>query len=115
MTDLLARFASLSPLMVWMALVAACKMTAAVVVERAVFGAQQARSRHFVQRYRPLVQRAVAGDETARGELLGSPARHRLALAWLLIEPLIEDRDPERIARTRAIAQALSVFELADR
>ena len=61
------------------------------------------------------MQRALAGDDAARAELLGSPARHRLALARLLIEPLIEDRDPERIARTRALAEAMSLFHRADR
>ena len=115
MTELLDEFARLSPLMVRAAVVAALTMAAAVVVERTAFGLQQALSRRLTQRYRPLVQRAIEGDETARGELLASPARHRLALAWLLIEPLIEDRDPERIARTRAIAQAMGVFRLADR
>jgi hypothetical protein len=90
-------------------------MAAAVVVERAAVGVQQALSRRVTERYRPLVQRAIAGDETARRELLRSPARYRLALAWLLIEPLIEDRDPERIARTRAIVEAMSVLHLADR
>ena len=101
--------------MVWAAVATALTMAAAVIVERTAFGVQQALNRRLTQRYRPLVQRAIEGDETARGELLASPARHRLALAWLLIEPLIEDRDPERIARTRAIAEALSVFHLADR
>jgi len=115
MSDLLIEFARLSPLMVWAAVVAALTMAAAVVVERAAFGVQQALSRRVTERYRPLVQRALAGDETARRELLRSPARHRLALARLLIEPLIDDRDPERIARTRAIAEAMSVFHLADR
>jgi len=33
----------------------------------------------------------------------------------LLIEPLIEDRDPERIARTRAIVEAMSGLHIADR
>ena len=115
MNSLLVEFARLSPLMVWAAAVAALAMAAAVVVERAAFGVQQALSRRVTERYRPLVQRAIAGDETARRELLRSPARHRIALAWLLIEPLIEDRDPERIARTRAIAEAMSVLHLADR
>jgi HEAT repeat protein len=115
MTELLDAFARLSPLMVWGAAVAALMMAAAVVVERTAYGVQQALSRRVTQRYRPLVQRALAGDEAARGELLGSPARHRLAIARLLIEPLIEDRDPERISRTRAIAQAMSIFDLADR
>ena len=115
MTDLLVEFERLSPQLVWMAVVTAVTMAAAVVVERAAFGVQQALSRHVTGRYRPLVDRALAGDETARGELLRSPARHRLAQARLLIEPLIEDRDPERIARTRAIAQSLSLFPIADR
>ena len=115
MSDLLVEFARLTPLMVWAAAVAALTMAAAVVVERAAFGVQQALSRRVTERYRPLVQRAIAGDETARGELLRSPARHRLTLARLLIEPLIEDRDPQRIARTRAIAESMSVFHLADR
>jgi HEAT repeat protein len=115
MTEFLIQFARLSPLMVWAAAVAALTMAAAVVVERAAFGVRRAWSRHLTRRYRPLVRRALAGDETARGELLASPATHRLALAWLLIEPLIEDRDPERIARTRALAQELSVLRLADR
>jgi HEAT repeat protein len=36
-------------------------------------------------------------------------------LAWLLIQPLIDDRDAARIERTRAISQALSLVPLADR
>ena len=54
-------------------------------------------------RYSPLARRALAGDEAARAAPgqsrrgTGSPSR------WLLIEPLIDDRDPARIARTRAI------------
>jgi HEAT repeat protein len=115
MSDLLIEFARLSPLMVWAAVVTALMMAAAVVVERAAFGVQQAMNRRLTERYRPLVQRALAGDETARRELLRSPARHRLALARLLIEPLIEDRDPERIARTRAITEAMSGLHIADR
>ena len=115
MSDLLIEFARLSPLMVWAGVVTALTMAAAVIVERSAFGVQQTLSRRLTERYRPLVQRALEGDDTARGELLASPARHRLALAWLLIEPLIEDRDPERIARTRAIAEAMSVFHIADR
>ena len=96
--------------MVWAAVATALTMAAAVILERTEFGIQQALDRRLTQRYRPLVQRALEGDDTARGELLASPARHRLALAWLLIEPLIEDRDPERIARTRAIVEAMSLF-----
>jgi HEAT repeat protein len=115
MSDLLIEFARLSPLMVWAGVVTALTMAAAVIVERSAFGVQQTLSRRVTERYRPLVQCALAGDETARRELLRSPARHRLALARLLIEPLIEDRDPERIARTRAIVEAMSGLHIADR
>ncbi len=115
MTGLLSEFARLAPLMAWAAVVIALAMAAAVVLERAAFGLRRALTRRVTERYGPLVQRALGGDETARAELLASPARHRLALARLLIEPLVENRDPERIARTRAIAQALSLFSLADR
>ena len=38
----------------------------------------------------------------ALGRLAEIPARHRLAIARLLVEPLIDDRDPARIVRTRA-------------
>jgi HEAT repeat protein len=115
MTEILSEFARLAPLMVSAAVVIALMMAAAVVVERAAFGVQQALSRRVTERYRPLVQRALAGDETARGELLASPARHRLALARMLIEPLVEDRSPERIARTRTVVQEMSVIHLANR
>ena len=115
MTWLLIEFARLSPLMVWAAVATALTMTAAVIVERAAFGLQRALNRRLTERYRPLVQRAIEGDETARAELLTSPARHRLTLGWLLLEPLIDDRDPERIARSRALAEALAIFRIADR
>jgi len=77
MSDLLIEFARLSPLMVWAGVVTALTMAAAVIVERSAFGVQQTLSRRVTERYRPLVQRAIAGDETARGQLLRSPARHR--------------------------------------
>ena len=90
-------------------------MTAIVVAERAVSALMRARGRHLEDRYRPLVAGALAGDDAAVGRLVAAPARHRLAIARLLIEPLIDDRDPARIARTRAIVGALSFTAIADR
>ena len=75
----------------------------------------QARRLRIENRYSPLVRRALAGDDAALGRLVAGPARHRLAVARLLIEPLIDDRDPARIARTRAIVGALSFIPIADR
>jgi len=115
MTDLLVEFSRLAPLMVWVAVVLALAMTCAVVLERALFGIQQALSRRVLKRYAPLVQRALERDEVARRELAKSPARHQVAIARLLIEPLVRDRDPARIAEARAIATAMSVPALAGR
>ena len=70
MTELLGAFARLAPLMVWAAVATAVTMAAAVVLERAEFGVQQALDRRLLQRYRPLVHRALEGDDTARDELL---------------------------------------------
>ena len=114
MTDLLVDSARLAPLMAWTAVAFALAMAAAVVVERAAVGVQQARSRRLTARYGPMVRRALDGDETARRELSTSPPRHRLAIARMLIAPLIEDPDPQRIETARAILM-LSGFQLADR
>jgi HEAT repeat protein len=115
MEELLLEFSRLSPRLIWGAVAMALAMAAAVILERTVFGLRRARTRRLARRYRPLVEGALAGDEAARGALLASPAQHRLALAHLLIEPLIEDRDPQRISRTRAIVQALPLIPLAER
>jgi HEAT repeat protein len=115
MKDVVLELDRLAPLMVWFAVACAAVTIAAVVLERAARAWHQTRSRHIAQRYGPLVQRALDGDDIARRQLLESPARHRLAVAWLLISPLVEDRNPQRIARTRAIARAMCVLPLADR
>ncbi len=115
MSSLLDEFARLSPLMAWAAIATALTLVATVVVERALVGAYRLWGRHLTERYGPVVRRAVAGDPTARDTLVASPARHRLLLTWLLIEPLIEDRGPDRIAGTRAVAESLSLLSQADR
>jgi HEAT repeat protein len=115
MSGLLIEVRLLAPLMVWAAVVCALTMAAAVVVERLAFGIQQALSLHVTHRYGPLIRSALERDDTAWRELAASPARHRLAIAWLLIAPLVDDRDPSRIASTRALAEAMSVIPLADR
>jgi len=115
MTELLAAFARLAPVMVWAAIATALTMAGAVVLERAEFGVHQALDRSLQRRYRPLVHGALEGDDTARDELRRAPARHRITIAWMLIEPLIADRDPARIVKTREIVQAMSLFPTADR
>jgi HEAT repeat protein len=93
----------------------ALAMTAIVVVERAVSALVRARRDYIEHRYRPFVRGALAGADAAVGRLVAAPTRHHLGIARLLVEPLIDDRDPARIARTRAIVIALSIVPIADR
>ena len=101
--------------LLWISIALALAMTAVVVVERTALVLLLARSLRIGNRYSPLVRRALAGDDAALGLLVASPTRHRLAVARLLIEPLINDRDPARITRTGAIVGALSIIPIADR
>lgn len=103
------------PVMFWMAVGFVVAMAAAVVIERSAFGILALRQSRLERRYLPIVRGALAGDEAARRLLVASPGRHRIAVAGLLIPPLIDDRDPARIAATRAIAEAAAVPAIADR
>ena len=102
-------------LLLWLSVSLVLAMTAIVVAERAVVVAIRARGRQLEGRYRPLVADALAGHHAAIERIGATPARHRLAIARILIEPLVHDRDPARIARTRAIVGALSFTAIADR
>ena len=96
----IAPFERLTGLMFRTELIVALGTIVAVIVERAVFAYWSAWRERTELRYRTLVSRALAGDDAATRALFDSPARHRLVLAALLILPLIEDRDPERISAT---------------
>jgi HEAT repeat protein len=101
--------------MAWAAIAAALTMVVVVVLERAEFALRQALDRRLRARYGPLLQRALAGDDTARIEVMGAPAKHRITIARLVIEPLIGDRDPARIAKAREIVQGIALFPIANR
>jgi HEAT repeat protein len=115
MNGLSPEFTRLAVFVAWAAALLASTVTAAVVLERAAFGLLQARSARMARRYNPLVVRALEGDETARRALAASPSRHHVAIAWLLIGPLIKDRDAGRIAQARATAKAMALFPIAER
>jgi HEAT repeat protein len=107
-------FARVAPYVAWLAVVLALSTTGAVVGERALYRIQEARRRRFEAHWAPVVLRAVAGGADAERALVESPARDRFGIATLLILPLIEDRDPARIARTREIVGAMSLIALVD-
>jgi HEAT repeat protein len=104
-----------APVMFWIAVGFAVMVAAAVAIERAVFGLLALRQRRIEQRYGPLLRRALNGDESARRALAAGSSRHRVAIAWLLLEPLIEDRKPARIEAARSVAEAISVPAIAGR
>jgi HEAT repeat protein len=63
--------------------------------------------------YAATVARALAGDDAAVRALAGSPLRHRVNIASSLIAPLVDNRDPARIARSRDIVRALALTPVA--
>jgi HEAT repeat protein len=102
-------------LLLWISVRLALTMTAIVVIERTVSALLRARRQYIEERYSPLVRRVLGGDDKALAQIAAAPARHRLSVAKLIVGPLIDDRDPVRIARTRAIVRALSIVPIADR
>lgn len=108
MTDLTLTFERVSVWMISAAAILAVAMTCAVIIERIGLAWDGARRRRVEKRYGPLARRALGGDTGALGALAASPSRHRLIIASLLIDPLIADRDPDRIAATRGLVRAMS-------
>src|SRR4029078_4553404 len=53
-------------------------------------------------------------DRAACHQRAAIRVRHCMLIGRLLIEPLIDDRDPGRIASTRDIVRALSLIPVAD-
>jgi len=93
----------------------AVALTLAVIVERIALAVSEALLRRTERRYRPLIARAMQGEAAAIREIAASPLRDRLSVAHLLIDPLIADRDPRRIAATGAVVGSLSLAPTVDR
>ena len=108
MIDLALAFERASVWIISAAVILAVSMTCAVIVGRIALAWHEAQRRHVEQRYGPLARRALDGDQGALRALVSSPSRQRLAIARLLLVPLITDRDPGRIAATRAVVRAMS-------
>lgn len=101
--------------MAWLGAALALLNAVAVVAERAGFALIEMRRLRIHRRYAPIARRALDGDESAVHELARSPWRHRIAIARLMATPLLEDRDHQRVARTGAIFQAMSLVAVAER
>jgi len=114
MTSFFFYYTRVIQVMLWVGLAMALMAMGAIVVERIAAGYWFARRRRLEHRYEPFVRRALDGDAAAEQFLVAAPRRHRLIIAALLIVPLVDDRNPARIARTRAIVQAMSIVPVAD-
>jgi HEAT repeat protein len=101
--------------LMWFSAAIALSMIALVILERVVVALLQLRRRALEHEYQPIIALALAGDQSALLKLASVRSWQRVTVARLLIEPLIADPDPARIARTRAIARAMAVVDVADR
>ena len=100
---------------VWAGVGVVSAMAVAVVFHRLAFSADHAHVRYLQLHFGPLIDRALAGDGSAIAALAHSPQRHRIALARMLLFPLVGDRNPDRIAATRTIMKAMLLVALGDR
>jgi len=105
----------LTAIMASLAAITAGLSLIAVVVERGGVLLWSMRRRQVERRYVPLIRRALDGDAAACRTMIGVPARHRLLIAEWLILPLIDDKDSDRIIRTRSIIREMSLIDDADR
>src|SRR4051794_24969281 len=112
MTVVLDAFTRISFLLLQATVVLAAVLLIAIVVERTTLGLLEARRRRLEQRYQPVVRRAFAADEKARQVLVASPSRHHLAIARIVILPLVTDRSPGRAAAARDLLRAMSFIPM---
>ncbi len=115
MTDSLLLFERAALWMLWVGMALAATLTLTVVLSRVALAWQAGRLRRAERRYGPMIQRALDGDGAALRALVESPSRDRVTIGRLLIAPLIADRDERRIAAARAIAQVISLGDIARR
>ena len=96
-------------------LIFALFMLLAVVAERSVVAWLRNRYRRIERRYASIVKRALGGDDVAVVELTKSPRHHQITIARILVQPLYENPEPARVARTREILVAMRISTLTDR
>lgn len=90
-------------------------MLLTVLLHRAALWFHDALYRRASRKYQPVLQRALGGDSAAMEQLAASPERYRLAIARMIIRPLVDDRDASRVAAARTVMRALSVERMANR
>jgi HEAT repeat protein len=115
MTALVEGFEHFALELLWAAVALAVAMTLAIVIERVALAVDERRLRRAERDYGPLIARALRNDGEAGRALVESPSGDRLAIARLLITPLIEDRDRERLATSRDLVRRMELVPVAGR
>jgi len=115
MIELLLVFERLAVWMMWAGFVLVVAMLCAVVAGRVAYAWHEERRHRFERHYGPLAARALEGDAAAQHAIVTCPPRDHLAMAMLLITPLIDDRDPRRVAVTRAMVRKMTRGRLGER
>jgi len=102
-------------LVVWTGLALAVCMAAAVIVQRIALAIHEASGRRLAERYQPVIDRAMTGDAAALAALADVPRRNRLAVARLIVRPIVDARVPTRVAAARVVFRALPIDGAIDR
>jgi HEAT repeat protein len=115
MQSFIAAFESAAETLVAVSGALALSLALALVFERGAFAWWNARRSRLARVYRPLLTKALEGDDAARRLLAASPRRHRRLLAELLLFPMHDRRDRTLVDRARAVLDGLSMPALIDR
>jgi HEAT repeats len=115
MTALVEGFEHFALELLWAGVALALVMVLAVAIERVALALHERRMRRITRHYGPLTERALCGDADAVRVLVESAARDRIAIARLLITPLIHDRGAGRVEATRGIVRVMDLVPKADR
>jgi hypothetical protein len=102
-------------LMAWLGVAITLSVLSAVVIARVIMAYWLAQQRRLERQYGPVAQRALHGDHDALQILSTSPVRLRPRIVRLLLLPLYERTNLDRIDRIRTIFHAMSLVEVANR
>lgn len=115
MSDLLSDLHWFAAAVVRTGAILVLSMAAAIIADRSLFAYRRIRRLHIERRYNAIALLALDGDDDARRALVRSPSRHRIDIAYMLIGPIIAERDLPRIARARATFQEMSLMPVLNR
>lgn len=115
MNNVLAAFELWTLILAGAASTVAVLMILALVIERIGLSINDAWTDRVTRHYTPIIDRALAGDPDALRALTDAPGRHRVTIVRLAVLPLIDDRNPARIAAVRGIVDAMNMIPFADR